>query len=459
MLKRGIMTIFRANIIALFFNLLTSFLLPKYLSMETYGQIKTYQLYISYIGLLHFGFSDGTYLKYGGRTLNEINEDELVTDIVTMQKLQLAISVLTIFICVATRNFVWIAFSLSVLPLNMISYYKSFFQATGEFEKFGKITNRTTIATFAVNLLILFLFRERENYIYFVFTYVFLDFVIWIIIEFRIFSKMKLCYNMSLFSMNLFSNIKNGIFLMFGNLSTTLFTGVDRWFVKYLMDITAFAQYSFAVSIENFMNVAITPVSVTFYNYFCKKKNLESLKETQGLVVLFAVTLPVCAFPAKWILERFLYQYINSSSVLFYLFSAQIFAIIIKCIYINLYKAYHKQKLYFVKLILILIISIFLNAVCFLIKGNKEAFAIGTLISNVLWFLFSIVDFPEIMPNYRILVYLMIETALFLYTGNNYTAIVGCLIYVLLTILFTFFLMQKEMKTSFIVLKSVFTKS
>ena len=45
---------------------------------------------------------------------------------------------------------------------------------------------------------------------------------------------------------------------------------MDRWFVKALMTTLAFAQYSFAVSMENFMNVAVTPVTTTLYNYFCK---------------------------------------------------------------------------------------------------------------------------------------------------------------------------------------------
>ena len=50
-------------------------------------------------------------------------------------------------------------------------------------------------------------------------------------------------------------------------------TTMDRWFVKFLLDTYAFAQYSFAVSVESFLNLAITPVTTTLYNYFCQENN------------------------------------------------------------------------------------------------------------------------------------------------------------------------------------------
>ena len=55
-LKTGILNIFSANVINLVLNIITSFILPKYLSVETYSAIKTFQLYIGYAGLLHLTF-------------------------------------------------------------------------------------------------------------------------------------------------------------------------------------------------------------------------------------------------------------------------------------------------------------------------------------------------------------------------------------------------------------------
>ncbi|EGP5048103.1 hypothetical protein E4K24_000359 [Enterococcus faecium] len=44
-------------------------------------------------------------------------------------------------------------------------------------------------------------------------------------------------------------------------------------------------------------------------------------------------------FPAKWILENYLVQYVGACSVLLMLFAAQVFLVIVKGIFVNLYKA------------------------------------------------------------------------------------------------------------------------
>ena len=70
-LQKGIFAVLLANIINVIFSLATNFLLPKYLSVESYAAIKEFQLYVSYVGLFHFGFVDGIYLKSGGKDLNK----------------------------------------------------------------------------------------------------------------------------------------------------------------------------------------------------------------------------------------------------------------------------------------------------------------------------------------------------------------------------------------------------
>ena len=82
-LKKGVMYVFIANVINLIISLFTGFVLPKYLSIETYSSIKLFQLYITYIGILHLGFSDGMYLKYGGKSVAEINKSEVLSEFKT----------------------------------------------------------------------------------------------------------------------------------------------------------------------------------------------------------------------------------------------------------------------------------------------------------------------------------------------------------------------------------------
>ena len=70
-MKKGITIVFVANIINMFFSVITSFILPKYLSIESYGYYKVFQLYVNYLGIAHLGYIDGIYLKYGVQILLE----------------------------------------------------------------------------------------------------------------------------------------------------------------------------------------------------------------------------------------------------------------------------------------------------------------------------------------------------------------------------------------------------
>lgn len=98
------------------------------------------------------------------------------------------------------------------------------------------------------------------------------------------------------------------------------------------------------------MNVAVTPVTTTLYNYFCKATDEVKVRKARNYVMIFAALIVSCAFPARFILEVYLTKYIDSAKVMFFAFAAQIFYIVIKSIYVNLYKAQKKQSVYFIKL-------------------------------------------------------------------------------------------------------------
>ena len=170
-LSRGIVSVLIANIINLGFNLLTNFLLPKFLSIESYADIKTFQLYVTYAGFLHLGYIDGMYLRYGGKEISSIDKKELSQDISTLRVFQILVTAILLVLGIRINNFMLIAFGAAILPLNMATYFKFLYQATGEFNKYGKIMNATTIATFIINM-VLVVFLKTNSSILIVFSYV-----------------------------------------------------------------------------------------------------------------------------------------------------------------------------------------------------------------------------------------------------------------------------------------------
>lgn len=104
-LQKGIVAVLIANLVNVAFSLATNFLLPKYLSIESYAGIKEFQLYVSYVGLFHLGFVDGIYLKYGGKTLGKDVDKEFSTDLSTMCIFQYIDSAAVVFLLFSAQIF------------------------------------------------------------------------------------------------------------------------------------------------------------------------------------------------------------------------------------------------------------------------------------------------------------------------------------------------------------------
>lgn len=444
-LTNGILNVLIANICNLIFSVLTSFLLPRYLSVDTYASIKTFQMYLGYVGLLHFGYIDGMYIRNGGKSFNELKDEELQKSLSTLRTMQISISIVLVLLCFIIKDITFFAFTLTVIPLNMTSYFKALFQSIGEFKRYSNLIQWTSVATFILNILLLLIIRS-DCIIHYLLAYIILYYLIWLVLEFKLQGFCSFKYKiLGLYKNELINNIKDGFLLTLGNLSSFFFTGMDRWFVKILLKTIDFAQYSFAVSIEHFVNITLTPVSVTLYNYFCKNSDSEKIKKIRCYVLLIITVVIASAFPAKFILEHFLVGYIEAGNVIFLLFSAQIFHFTIQSVYINLYKARKNQKVYFVKMIIAIAAGFVLNVMCFLIIPCREAFAIGTVIASACWWALCLPDFKDIPYNKRELLYLMSEILLFNLCGFLFDSILGFAIYMMFTIIMAYVCLKNEL--------------
>lgn len=445
-LKKGIVLIFFTNIINLFFSLITSFVLPKHLSIGVYADIKSYQFYINYIGVLHLGFVDGMYLEYGGKTYSEIDKNELVRELSTFRLFQGVIGVLGLGFAVFSRNWTIIFVTLSILPFNMFTCFRSMLQAMGDFAVYSRVINANTVLMFVTNVFCL-IFVTSNNSLPYLVSYTVIYVLLWGYLEYH--NKKQLGININIqykvFDFGiLISNIKSGILLMFGNLSSTILTGLDRWYVKFFLKTLDFAEYSFAVSIENFINFAVTPITTTLYNYFCFEHSNDEIISIRDSVILFSGLLIGAAYPAKFLLEGYLNKYNGASLVIFFLFGARLFFIIIQSIYVNLYKARKMQKTYFIKLSIVIFSAAVFNSSCYYFWPCKEAFALGTLLSAVLWFLLCQRDFKDIELGFREYIFLFSLLVLFLSSGICFNSVIGGVVYYLGYMILSIALMKKR---------------
>ena len=457
-LKTGMLQILLANVLNMLFSMGTNFLLPKYLSVDSYAQIKTYQLYISYVAVLHLGYNDGMYLRYGGKSIDQVDSKELQLNLSTLRLFQFGVMVCSIIVALMLHDTALLVAAIAILPQNTIAYFKNFYQAVGEFRKYSSLMNLTTGLIFAINLFLLAVIRT-DNYLFYIVGYVLLSVILWIFLE----STMHKLKGTTLLKVDfsfreIQENVANGILLLLGNFSSILLTSMDRWFTKFLLGSIAFAQYSFAVSMENFLNVAVSPISVTMYNYFCKHDDNNDIVKIRELIIGFATIIVATAFPIKFIMELFLAKYLNSVMVIFILFAAQIFYIIIRSVYVNLYKARKMQKLYFAKLCIIVVVAFMFNVICYYIYHIKESFAVGTLLSAIVWLFLSQIDFRELRYSPRHYIYIFGEVSVFLACGYYFTSVPGFLIYILFTIVMLKVFLPKAMEQYLVMAKGFLFK-
>lgn len=440
--KKGIVYIFIANIINLIMNLVSGFVLPKYLSIESYAQIKVFQLYITYIGIAHLGFADGMNLRHGGKDIIKIDKNEVLEEFKTFKYFQICISAIAIMVSLIIKNEILFFCSLVILPINIANYMKNLYTAIGKFKKYSQYTNLNTVFIFIINIILLFIIKTDSYYVYII-AYIFIYFLYGIFINSeakKIFGKDKVKFNKKY----IVEDIKLGFLLLIGNFCNVIFTSIDRLFIKNFIGIIKFAYYSFATNIESLMNVFISPISIVMYNYFCKTNGREDVLNVKRYILLFASIIIILIFPVKFLIQNWLIKYYDSLVVLFILIGAQYISIIIRTVHINIYKAKKEQKKFFKVMGFIVILSAILDFIAFSISKSMVYIAYATLITNVVWFIIGEFDLKEYKLSIKDYIYIFIILILFLICGNIINnAIIGFVVYISIMLIFIFILERK----------------
>lgn len=427
--KKGLFYVFISTLISTIIGLFSGFVLPKFLSVDTYANINLFKLYVSFVGILHLGFSDGMYMRLGGKNIDSIDKNDIISELRTFKIFQFVIDFIIIILSIIIKNDILFYIGLVILPVNVTNCVLSMNSAIGEFKRYSWISNINSILVLTVNVILLFILKT-DLYPIYIICYIIVYFIIWIYIEYenkKIFGVVNQKWKFD--SKYFIEDIKLGFFLMIGNFCSIIFTSIDKLFVKNLLGMTKFAYYSFAVSIEGLMNLFITPISTVMYNYFCKQKNLKKIIIVKKYVMIFSSVIIISIYPAKFIIERWIPKYIESIYVLFILVAAHFFSILIKTIHINLYKANKKQNKYFIIMMVIIILSFIFNIVGYIINKSMLSISIATFITNLIWFLVGEIDFKKYIMNISDYIFLLFNITSFVLCGMLLSSILGLIIY------------------------------
>ena len=180
------------------------------------------------------------------------------------------------------------------------------------------------------------------------------------------------------------------------------------------------------------------------YNYFCNHNDKKKIVFIRNLLLLITSLLISSAFIVKGIIDMYLMKYHSSVNVIFILFAAQFFSIIIKGIYINLYKVEKKQKIYFQKMIFVVVLGAVLNVLMGRICNTIESYALATLLSVIVWLILCYYDFASIRYRFSDLLYITINILAFFFLGFYTNFIFGFIAYIAVVLVTSFIWLNKE---------------
>lgn len=444
-LVRGIVQIITANVINLIISIGNGFLLPKFLSVESYADLKTFLLYISYIGVLHFGYVDGIYMKYGGKTMTEIDAEELINDKRILAFFQFGITLPIVSISFLIGDFILFFAAISILPINMMFFYKYVYQATGEFKEYRRITNLSSILIFTLNLFFLFIIKTNLA-LWYIGTQVIVSFAVWMYYEGR--NRIGGIHNKILLKeiwLCLQKNIRQGIIVMLGNFMGIWITSIDRWFVKFFYNIAEFAYYSFAVTMLRLINVVATAFSVTLYNFFCQNPSNEEIVLLRRSVLVVGAAIIVVIFPLEFFIYTYLEKYIYALPVIKILFMAQFVLLEVNAVYLNLYKALNLQKKYLVQMITVTITAFLMNGLLGYLWSDITAYAVATLLTAFVWLILCQKDLAGYKMECIEWSYLLLTITVYL-LSNYLNVWIGMFSYVGWIVTATFLFFSKDVK-------------
>ena len=349
--------------ILLVFGFVQSLLIPKFLTVESYGYWQVFLLYGSYIGILHVGFLDGVLLRWAGKDISEITGEIAVAfRFLVIELLTIILPLGAVSYFVLRPHIGWIG--LWILAWGLVMCLETFFvfvcQAAKRF-KFLAILNLSVGGLFLVLILILKAINSTgysQVVIAYIATYILALFAL--MVFFRKYLRSASGRRRSSVAEFGKANISVGIFVLLGNFGTAVMFSIDRMMINALFPLQQFAIYAFALTISGIGNALVGAVSQVFLPYIKgavpELRNKAYHLAKSAVIILWAGALTLY-FPLSKIIRSYLSDYAPSVPIIQIIFGTIGFCSIIQILHANYYKAYGKQRQYFSRAIVILAIS------------------------------------------------------------------------------------------------------
>ncbi|KAB2494536.1 oligosaccharide flippase family protein [Priestia endophytica] len=448
---RNLSYTFISNFLSLFISTLVVLILPKIIGVEDYGYWQLYLFYISYVGFLHFGWSDGVYLRYGGKEYKDLNKSLLGSQFYMLCIMQLLIAIVLIIISYSStgdsnKSFILRMIAVCIVIVNTRSILLFVLQGTNRIKEFAKVTILEQVSYFII--LMLFLMVGMENFgiliaadlmgkllslvtaIYYCKDIVILRF-----------SHLKVNFKEAI------KNISVGIRVMFAYIASLLVVGVARFGIERTWDIVTFGKISLILSISRMLMVFINAIGIVLFPIL-KRVNQQNLSiiyvNIRDLLMILLLGILIIFYPLKEVLSTWLPSYKESFLYLSILFPMIVFEGKMALLINTYLKTLRKETLMLKINLLALLVSVILTSITTVILKNLDLTVLSILIVLCVRSIVSEIVIANILKInvYKDLFLELLLTTIFMLTGWLMNSWKIVLIYSVAYILYLF--LKKE---------------
>ena len=366
-----------ANFFVLLVSVFSTLVFPKVLSVEDYSYWQIYVFYTGFVTIAGLGWTDGVYLKNGGKDYKSLERA-----VYSFQTYGMSVFLAFIFVMIGVMAWFYISdiklativvlacvegviFNLRIYPLQLL-------QATDRISDFS-IAVVIGRSSFFVASLLLILVGKVDLYLF-----VLCDILGCVCCSIFGFVKCrdKLLGKPCGFAQGVYeikNNISIGFSLMAANMVGIAITGVIKYAVQTYWSVVEFGKISLSITCTNLFLKFTTALGTVLFPMLCNYA-IEKLKSIYASVnTLLEYTIAVIMifyYPAKLVLSIYLPQYAESLSYMGYLLPICLFETKVSLLLNTYYKAMRKEKVLMIINLVDLCLSIVLAVLSTLLFSN-----------------------------------------------------------------------------------------
>lgn len=440
-----------SNSISLLISALATIVVPKFISVESYGYYQLYIFYLTYIGLACLGWIDGIVLRYGGEYYNNLNKALFKIQFIIYCFIEIMVAVG--FILVTCLNsieqnkiIVFASFGLAIILALPCYFFRYLFQVADRIPSYSKnlLIEKAAYGIFIIISLLL----KKDNFVYFIGADLLAKLISLVHIIYCsrdiVFGK---CGRIKAGITEGKENIKVGCKLLLANNAGLFITGIVRYAIQIKWSMVVFAKVSLALNVANMIMALIRVLSIVIYPFLCRMSK-DKLPKLYRIIRVYLMVpllgLLLLYYPLRNILTLWLPEYIDSFLYLGLLFPMCIFESKTALLIETFMKTLRQEKyLLTINCITVLFSGIFTYITVFVLHNLNLSIISLVILVGIRCILFEML--LEKIMSIKLLKDVIAEifmVSIFMFSVHFFSSIAGVLLYIVFYILYLCF--QKE---------------